>query len=379
MSHVTLRLATRLAHRRPAEGRPSWRAPSVSTPATSSETDVFRVEERYRLDMARIPVKQYEAFAGFAGQVDLLQTRDLVAIKPGALKNPAGRTDAEGERGSRRRAARVLHLVDDPAPARPPSRPDDPVTRCLAPRGWPAGDREAFRTSGRHLVQTRQRVRWRPRPVPGIPRDPASGRRTQRARGPATYLQTSPGLAGRIVLAGLTVAVVDMTWAVLWVGLTQARDQSACSRPSPRACSVRRRSRAGGGRRCSVSRSTRRGLWLDLLFLVALLRWPRLRAWVSTRRGAVVCRAGLRRSGLAGDGLARPASEPGADHAAHRALVLAAAAHPPLSRRSSHRRDSRRACSARSVDPARPQGRGVHRGQSPRRVQRTGPDVTRGA
>jgi cellulose synthase operon protein C len=56
------------------------------------QTDLFRVEERYRLDMARIPVKQYEAFAGFAGQVDLLQTRDLVAIKPGALKNPAGRT-----------------------------------------------------------------------------------------------------------------------------------------------------------------------------------------------------------------------------------------------------------------------------------------------
>ena len=54
---------------------------------------MFRVEERYRLDMARIPVAQYEAFAGFAGQVDLLQTRDLVAVKPGPLKNPAGRTE----------------------------------------------------------------------------------------------------------------------------------------------------------------------------------------------------------------------------------------------------------------------------------------------
>ena len=29
----------------------------------------------------------------FAGQVDLLQTRDLVAVKQGALKNPAGRTE----------------------------------------------------------------------------------------------------------------------------------------------------------------------------------------------------------------------------------------------------------------------------------------------
>jgi len=57
------------------------------------EADTFRVEERYRLDMARIPVNQYEAFAGFAGQVDLLQTRDLVAVKQGGLKNPAGRTE----------------------------------------------------------------------------------------------------------------------------------------------------------------------------------------------------------------------------------------------------------------------------------------------
>ena len=43
--------------------------------------------------MARIPVGQYESFAGFAGQVDLLQTRDLVAIKQGVLKNPTGRTE----------------------------------------------------------------------------------------------------------------------------------------------------------------------------------------------------------------------------------------------------------------------------------------------
>ena len=58
-----------------------------------TDADAFRVEERYRLDMSRIPVNQYEAFAGFAGQVDLLQTRDIVAVKQGALKNPAGRTE----------------------------------------------------------------------------------------------------------------------------------------------------------------------------------------------------------------------------------------------------------------------------------------------
>jgi hypothetical protein len=40
---------------------------------TESQSPVFTVEETYRLDLARIPVTQYEEFAGFAGRVDLLR------------------------------------------------------------------------------------------------------------------------------------------------------------------------------------------------------------------------------------------------------------------------------------------------------------------
>ena len=53
------------------------------------EAETFRVEERYRLDMARIPVNQYEAFAGFAGQVDLL-------ADAGSGRGEAGRAEEPG-------------------------------------------------------------------------------------------------------------------------------------------------------------------------------------------------------------------------------------------------------------------------------------------
>jgi predicted Zn-dependent protease len=36
------------------------------------------VDETYRLDLARIPVKQYEDFSQFAGEIDLIQARDLI-------------------------------------------------------------------------------------------------------------------------------------------------------------------------------------------------------------------------------------------------------------------------------------------------------------
>ena len=89
MSHVRLKLP------------PGWRiddplkdgkltSPFGLFTRTESQGDVFTVEETYRLDMARIPVAQYEEFAGFAGRVDLLQTRDITAVKT-PLKNPAGR------------------------------------------------------------------------------------------------------------------------------------------------------------------------------------------------------------------------------------------------------------------------------------------------
>jgi len=91
VSHVTLRLPPGWHIDDPLKGG-KLESPFGLFTRDEAETDAFRVEERYRLDMARIPVGQYEAFAGFAGQVDLLQTRDLVAIKQGALKNPTGRT-----------------------------------------------------------------------------------------------------------------------------------------------------------------------------------------------------------------------------------------------------------------------------------------------
>ena len=55
------------------------------------------VEESYRLGMARIPVARYDGFAQFAGEVDLLQSRDVVLRRRGAQPNTAS---AAGPRGS---------------------------------------------------------------------------------------------------------------------------------------------------------------------------------------------------------------------------------------------------------------------------------------
>jgi hypothetical protein len=49
------------------------------------EANVVRIDELYELRMGRIPPARYEDFAHFAGQVDLVQTRDLVLERsPGA-------------------------------------------------------------------------------------------------------------------------------------------------------------------------------------------------------------------------------------------------------------------------------------------------------
>jgi tetratricopeptide (TPR) repeat protein len=45
------------------------------------EKNQLLIDETYRLDMARIPVDQYDDFARFAGEVDLMQARDLVLEK----------------------------------------------------------------------------------------------------------------------------------------------------------------------------------------------------------------------------------------------------------------------------------------------------------
>ena len=45
------------------------------------EGRTLTLDETLRLERARIPVKQYEDFAHFAGEVDLIQSRDLVLVK----------------------------------------------------------------------------------------------------------------------------------------------------------------------------------------------------------------------------------------------------------------------------------------------------------
>ncbi len=42
---------------------------------------MLNLEEDYRLSMARVPPKAYEEFAHFAGEVDLIQGRDLLVEK----------------------------------------------------------------------------------------------------------------------------------------------------------------------------------------------------------------------------------------------------------------------------------------------------------
>jgi hypothetical protein len=106
---------------------------------------------------------------------------------------------------------------------------------------------------------------------------------------------SSPGLlgrpstlGGRVVLAGLTVAVLDMTWAVLWVRLTRGAGPQRVFQSVASGLLGPAAFEGGWG-------TALLGLTLHivvafgwtLVFLVALLRWPRLRAWVSTRRGAV--------------------------------------------------------------------------------------------
>jgi hypothetical protein len=101
-------------------------------------------------------------------------------------------------------------------------------------------------------------------------------------------LGRSSTLGGRIVLAGLTVAVADMTWAVLWVRLTRGAGPERVFKAV--ASGLLGPAAFEGGWRTALLGLTLHTIvafgW-TLLFLVALLRWPRLRAWVSTRRGAV--------------------------------------------------------------------------------------------
>jgi hypothetical protein len=68
----------------------------------SQHGDVVKINEEFRLDMARIPPAKYEEFAGFAGEVDLLQSRDLV-IEPAGKKAAAGEEPARSPKAEGRR------------------------------------------------------------------------------------------------------------------------------------------------------------------------------------------------------------------------------------------------------------------------------------
>jgi hypothetical protein len=47
----------------------------------SQAKNVVTIEEDYRLDLARVPPREYEDFSQFAGEVDLIQAHDLVVVK----------------------------------------------------------------------------------------------------------------------------------------------------------------------------------------------------------------------------------------------------------------------------------------------------------
>jgi tetratricopeptide (TPR) repeat protein len=90
-SHVTLRLPAGWRVDDPLKDAKLPSPFGLFTRAESQDGNVFHVEESYRLDMARIPVAQYEEFGAYAGQVDLLQTRDLAVLHP--VKNAPPRAN----------------------------------------------------------------------------------------------------------------------------------------------------------------------------------------------------------------------------------------------------------------------------------------------
>jgi hypothetical protein len=101
-------------------------------------------------------------------------------------------------------------------------------------------------------------------------------------------LPTSPGLASTVVLAGLTVALLDMTWAVVWVrtahgtGARRVFQSVASGLLGPAAFQGEWRTALLG-----LTLHTTIAFGWTLLFLVALVRSPHLRQWVSTRRGVL--------------------------------------------------------------------------------------------
>jgi cellulose synthase operon protein C len=96
-SHVTLTLPLGWVLDAPLPKAQVEGAFGLFTRAEGLSGSRLSVDENYRLDVARIPVARYDAFANFAGEVDLLQSRDVVLRRPGgAQPNTASAADARG-------------------------------------------------------------------------------------------------------------------------------------------------------------------------------------------------------------------------------------------------------------------------------------------
>ena len=95
-SHVTLALPSGWVLDAPLPKAKLETAYGLFTRSEAQAGAKLSVEESYRLDMASIPVARYDAFAQFAGEVDLLQSRDLVLRRPGAQPNSASATGSRG-------------------------------------------------------------------------------------------------------------------------------------------------------------------------------------------------------------------------------------------------------------------------------------------
>ncbi|HZA14931.1 MAG TPA: hypothetical protein VE618_10555, partial [Myxococcaceae bacterium] len=84
-AHVTLKLPSRFALNGPVAEAKLTSDYGSYVRRERQEANVVRIDEHYELRMGRIPPARYEDFAHFAGQVDLVQTRDLVLERrPGA-------------------------------------------------------------------------------------------------------------------------------------------------------------------------------------------------------------------------------------------------------------------------------------------------------
>jgi hypothetical protein len=78
---AALELPTGFSLSAPLTGTKSESPYGTFTRQEKQEGTRMTIDEDYLLRMARIPIDKYDGFARFAGEVDLLQARDLVLEK----------------------------------------------------------------------------------------------------------------------------------------------------------------------------------------------------------------------------------------------------------------------------------------------------------